>query len=456
MKTISVHRCKRRIHNTKFDNRPKTLEEFLDRSGFKPHKETQWQVMIHPARFKILAAGARFGKSMLAGAIVAWTLLQDNKRIWIVGPTYQLALKEFTWAMEFLHNCGFGPDKALKFSNPTNGSSHIEFPWKSFCTTKSADKPSSCLGEELDLLIIAEGPNIAERVYTRYLRARLGPRNGDMLIPATPAGDNFVFDMYKKGQDEEEPEWMSWQFRVIDNPHSISQEEYEKAKRELPESIFAEQYDGKFCPAHGRVYPELESDTHVIDVMPKGWEDWPKIYAIDFGYTNPFACIWIAISPDLEYYVYDELYGSKVIVEKWAPKILEKNKGHRILYGVSDHDAEDRATLHEHGVRTTKACKNLPMFVGGGEHRGVRRTIQVVKALLMKRDNGRPRLFFLRKCKNCIREMINYRWPESKEDRAESELPLKVDDHCPDALRYGVFSLEKKYNWGYWKRLWSA
>jgi hypothetical protein len=68
-------------------------------------------------------------------------------------------------------------------------------------------------------------------------------------------------------------------------------------------------------------------------------------------------------------------------------------------------------------------------------------------------DSGRPRLTFHRRCKNSISEFGLYRYPETAEQAADKgrnapELPLKKDDHTPEALGRLMVGLLGKPNRG--------
>jgi hypothetical protein len=62
-----------------------------------------------------------------------------------------------------------------------------------------------------------------------------------------------------------------------------------------------------------------------------------------------------------------------------------------------------------------------------------------VAHLSIEHEEWFPRLQFDRRCKNCIREWNEYRYPKSAEEAAEAgreapEAPMKKDDHTPEAL----------------------
>ena len=120
--------------------------------------------------------------------------------------------------------------------------------------------------------------------------------------------------------------------------------------------------------------------------------------------------------------------------------IIEHSKGERYEATVADHDAEDRATLEKKGVPTTKARKDI------------RVGIQAVQDRLKIAGDGRPRLFFLKdslidvdeslRDKNkplCTEdEIVNYVWPRSQDNKPVKEVPIQVDDHGMDTMRYAV------------------
>src|SRR5262249_22256155 len=113
---------------------------------------------------------------------------------------------------------------------------------------------------------------------------------------------------------------------------------------------------GKWVQAEGAVYDDWDRQKHLVDrreIPP----DWRRIRAIDFGYSNPFACLWIAIDDDGRMYVYRELYRTRRTVKVHSAEICRLSGDERYEFTVADHDAEDRATLLENGIATIAADK---------------------------------------------------------------------------------------------------
>jgi phage terminase large subunit len=198
--------------------------------------------------------------------------------------------------------------------------------------------------------------------------------------------------------------------------------------------------EGRWVAAEGVVYEEFDESLHVIDpfAIPK---DWRRIRSIDFGFTNPFVAHWYAIDPDGRMYLYREVYGTKRIVSDWANQYIKPlSDGESFEATVSDHDAEDRATLEREGISTTAA------------HKAISPGIEAVAARLRKAGDGKPRLFIFRDCLmhrdpvlddaklpcSILEEFDAYVWPKTMDGKANKEVPVKDNDHAMDTLRYSV------------------
>ena len=117
--------------------------------------------------------------------------------------------------------------------------------------------------------------------------------------------------------------------------------------------------DGIWASAEGLVYEGWNADVHIIPVAPVP-EEWRRFRVIDFGFVDPFVCQWWAVRPaDNALIRYRELYYTGQLVQNLAPRIVELSEGERIEATITDHDAEDRATLRAGGIPTVNAQKNI-------------------------------------------------------------------------------------------------
>ena len=202
--------------------------------------------------------------------------------------------------------------------------------------------------------------------------------------------------------------------------------------------------DGKWVIAEGAVYENWQPEIHLLDAFDIPAE-WRRFRSIDFGYNNPFVCQWWAEDGDGRLYLYREMYRAGRIVSDHAETIKRLTGDEHISLTIADHDAEDRATLAAHGIHTQAAKKE----VSPG--------IQEVTERLQRSGDGKPRLFILRgarverdqaladaKKPTCTEEEITgYVWEKSPDGKPNKEVPVKVDDHGMDAMRYMVMELAK-------------
>ncbi len=198
---------------------------------------------------------------------------------------------------------------------------------------------------------------------------------------------------------------------------------------------------GRWVSAEGVVYDGFDRAVHVVPSfqIPATWR---RYRSIDFGFTNPFSCSWYAEDPDGRLYHYRQIYRTRRTVREHAQEVNRLSYGESYEATISDHDAEDRATLEEDGIYTRAAEKAVS--VG----------IQAVQTRLKKAGDGKPRLFFMADALVArdetlghrpvctIQEFEVYAWPKGADGRSLKEEPVKQHDHGLDELRYMVMYLD--------------
>ncbi len=147
--------------------------------GYNPHAKQQLFHSSH-ARFRVVVAGRRSGKSLMTARECAPKLFQPNTRGWIVGPTYSLGEKEFRvlWD-DLIVGQGLGKHKkVLKGYSTKQGNMYIELPWRSRVDVLSSDHPESLVGEGLDWVVMSEAAKHGPDIWERYLRPTLSDKKG--------------------------------------------------------------------------------------------------------------------------------------------------------------------------------------------------------------------------------------------------------------------------------------
>ena len=219
----------------------------------------------------------------------------------------------------------------------------------------------------------------------------------------------------------------SWHFQIDDNPN-LDPMYVESLKKSTPEGMWYDRkIKGLWVAAEGLVYEGWRREYHVqppFDIP----DDWKRVRSIDFGFNNPFVCLWGAIDPDGRLYIYDEHYQDHVLIKDHAEAI--HSRPGNFAWTVADHDAQERAELEDKGIYTLPAQKAVAIGLQ-----------KVAKRLIIQGD-GKPRLIVFDTCKNVIREIEKYAWAANKSGMIKKEEPVKADDHAMDALRYMIMEID--------------
>lgn len=408
---------------------------WFERLSYKPGAG---QAAFHAsdARIKVACCARRAGKSFCAARDVEPMILLPGTRGWIVGPSYELAEKEFRyiWDDLVIRGPSLGVPKPVhKKYDPRTGDMWLKFPWHSEVRAKSADKPAGLLGEELDWVIMAEAAQINNDVYERYVDATLRVRRGRTIVSTTPQmGSDWVWRYYELGGQSNEVGVESFNWSVLENPN-YPPEELDLAralveKGVMTEESFREQFLGEWVLYTGAVF-RLKPKLHVIAPfeIPAGWK---RYRGIDFGARDPFCCLWVAQSPiDGTLYVYREYYETgEPSTKSHAERILDYSGDERFDFTVADRSgAQLRIDLAGYGIATIPSDS-------GHKSREQSRS-RIVDFLSINPDTQRAGLYIFESCPNLVRELKLLRWKERTFLEHAKEQTVG-DDHAIDPLSY--------------------
>jgi len=383
--------------------------------GYQPHPK---QRLFHDsnARFRVAICGVRWGKSLAAAAEVIAELVKPNKRIWIVGPTYDLGEKEFRYVWEWYFKKLKLPAVEANYK-VKQGKMLIRTPLNSSVEVRSAQHPKSLEGESLDGVVMSEAAKHYRSTWEFHLRARLTDRKGWALFPTTPDGYNWMYDLWTFGKTLED--WDSWQFATSTNPY-IDVKEIENARQVLSEYAYRQQFLAEFTAMAGRVYSDFDHEIHIGSKLFN--RHLPTWRVIDFGYTNPFCCLDIQRDSSDHLYITREYYERGKIIADHAAA-MKRSAIQYEAYGADAEDPEAIESLRRKGIKAT------PLKFG------VEVGCDLVRSFLKVRPDKRPGLFVDSSCVETIREFNMYRYPENRSRQVDTEKPLDKDNHAMDCIR---------------------
>lgn len=425
--------------------------KYFELIKYLPHPR---QRLFHQskARFKVPVCGRRFGKTFMGAREVEPLLMLPNKRVWIVGPTYDLGEKEFRviWN-DMIVRLGLGKEKTVKRSYAKKqGDLSIEFPWGSRVEVRSADRPENLVGEGLDAVIMSEAAKHVRETWDRFIRPALTDKRGSACFPTTPEGQNWVYQLWKMGRDPAEPDYESWQFPSWENPYIYPEGKNDPeillAKRTTSDEDFAQEYGADFTSFSGKVFAEWDEGTHVqkVDFNP-----YLKNYiAFDWGFVNPMAAVEFQIDSMQRVRVWREHYKSRIRLKDFLDELKNRPQpdGYRLDLCFGDA-ADPEAVL-------AVSEDFSPCYADPLSKANWREGVELVKGFLKVQEVGtdefgapveQPWLVVDHACTNLVREFNNYRTTEAPRGakRDPREDAQKFDDHALDALRYGLMHIFK-------------
>jgi len=179
---------------------------------------------------------------------------------------------------------------------------------------------------------------------------------------------------------------------------------------------------GKWTAYEGLVY-EIDRETHVKR-LPGPWKE--IVLGVDEGYTNPAAVLVCGIDADGRGHVFREIYEAGLQPSTLVKLIadLRGELGVRAVY-CDPSAAGLIADLRAEGIDARSADNAI---LDG---------IRTVKDALAVAEDGRPRLTISPECPNTLRELESYCWKLGR------DVPVKKNDHAPDALRYLLHSAKR-------------
>ena len=279
----------------------------------------QLEIFNSEKRFKVVAAGRRFGKSRLAAWILLIKALQsDEKDVFYIGPTFQQA-KDIMWLM--LKELG-EPFIAAAHENTavltlTNGRRIY---------LKGSDRPDTLRGVGLAYVVLDEYASMKPVVWEQIIRPTLADVRGGAMFIGTPAGKNHFYDLYTDALGDDD--WDAWQFNSTDNPF-IPDDEIEAARKTMSSMSFRQEFEASFETFSGGIFKEEwflqgtepEEGNYVIAVDPAGFESSEKERGLKSSKLDETAIAIVKVDRD-KWWVKDIMHGRWSIKET-ANKILK-------------------------------------------------------------------------------------------------------------------------------------
>ncbi|MBN1200624.1 MAG: hypothetical protein JXJ20_02090 [Anaerolineae bacterium] len=245
---------------------------------YQPHPG-QIDILRHPARFKVVACGRRFGKTE-TGKILLIERALDGLTGWWISPTYRMA--DDVWR-------GLKASLSGVWRVKCEDMRRIELPGGGVIVVRSGHNPDDLRGSGLDVAVLDEAAYLHPDVWAAAIRPALADRRGEGLFLSTPRGRNWFWGLYMLGQNPAQSQWQSWRFPTSANP-LIDPAEIEAARALLPERLFRQEYLAEFLADTGGVFRRVEAAA-TADARSAPLPGERVVFGVDWGRDNDFTAI---------------------------------------------------------------------------------------------------------------------------------------------------------------------
>jgi len=280
----------------------------------KPHAG-QRRILDEQQRFNVVNCGRRFGKTKIGLNLLIEIALAGYPVAWF-APSYRTLLEPWREALKLL-----GPLIAHKNTSERR----IELITGGVIEFWSLAKADNIRGRKYKRVLLDEAAMVPhlKAAWEEVISPMLADMRGDAWFFSTPKGKNYFHDLFVRGQDATQPEWMSWQMPTATNPF-ISPDEIETQRRQLPSTAFEQEWLAQFLADGGLFRKISESAIAVAQVDAAGRPapilNHTYVFGLDWGRENDYTVISVV----------DTTAGEQVYVDRFTEVDYELQKGRLI------------------------------------------------------------------------------------------------------------------------------
>ena len=278
----------------------------------------QLEVFTSKARYKVVAAGRRAGKSYLACVMLLIEALKDenkygyklkNKEVWYIAPTFNQA-KDIMWGL--LKDLG---SEVIVKTIENTGTAELVNGRR--IQLKGSDRPDTLRGSGNSFVVMDEFAFMKPTVWDVIVQPTLADVKGSALFIGTPDGKNHFYDLWIQAQREDMPDWEAFHFNSTDNP-LIDPDEIEKARTIMSPEAFRQEFEASFEASGSGAFDvsllqyvdesPFEDGLAYIAVDPAGFSDGELMTKTKLKRLDEFAIAVVDVSPK-GWFIKDILHG---------------------------------------------------------------------------------------------------------------------------------------------------
>lgn len=250
----------------------------------RPHEE-QRRLVSSKARFRVVAAGRRSGKTENAKRFIVSEAMTNRKdgidRNYIAAaPTRDQAKRIFWQDLKALSH------PAFVVGRPSESELTITYSSGSRLMVVGLDKPQRVEGIAIDGAIIDEIAEVKRESWEQSIRPALSTvgRPGWCWLTGRPKGRGLFYDLYHEAITKPDWEAFTWTSATV-----LDASEIEQAKADLDPLTFAQEYEARWVTFEGLAYYQWNPQDHYRDLAYN--PNRPLIFCFDFNVEPGVAAV---------------------------------------------------------------------------------------------------------------------------------------------------------------------
>lgn len=226
--------------------------------------------------------------------------------------------------------------------------------------------------------------------------------------------------------------------KIWDNRALVENDpDYVKRLMLLPANLKAQLLEGSWDSFEGKFFYELGLSHFITKArfngeeydaahLPKYW----KFYrCVDYGFSKPFACEWLAAAPDGHFYAFRERYAAKLRDTQQATTIRDATT-ENIEYTIGDSSMYNKGSAGVSIAENYLTAAGIALVPGTKDNEAA---WMAVRNYLAPHPDGTPILqIFENECPNLKRELDD----AIADDQNPDVVNTNISDHAIDALKY--------------------